>query len=237
MQWRMVGEPFPTKPMRAREASAFVSGVAFPRYRDELGMGMNLPNIITLSRIPLMFVIVGLMYCDFTGAATLAFWLFIAGAVGDWLDGYLARKQKLISNFGKLMDAMADKIMVLGIVIALVEKHEVWMVLALITLCREFLITAMRMVAVSKGVVVAADTGGKSKTMTQLIAIGFLLGGPMVAVDGTRLLHWNCDQFVYYVMKIGLWGFVAATVLSVWSGLRYISRNAAVVVGGESGIP
>jgi len=196
-------------------------------------VGVNLPNIITLSRIPLMFVIVGLMYCGFTGAATLAFWLFILAAVGDWFDGYLARKQKLISNFGKLMDAMADKIMVLGIVIALVEKHEVWLILALITLCREFLVTAMRMVAASKGVVVAADTGGKSKTMTQLIAIGFLLGGPMVAVDGTRLFHWDCGTFVYWVMQIGLWGFVAATVLSIWSGVRYVSRNATVVFGSD----
>ena len=65
---------------------------------------MNLPNLITLSRIPLMFAIVGLMYGEWLGAASLAFWLFIACAVGDWLDGYLARKQGLVSAFGKLMD-------------------------------------------------------------------------------------------------------------------------------------
>ena len=86
---------------------------------------MNLPNVITLSRIPLMFVIVGLMYYTWPGAATLAFLLFIGAAVGDWYDGYLARTRGLVSNFGKLMDAMADKIMVIGIVIALVDKHEI----------------------------------------------------------------------------------------------------------------
>ena len=71
-----------------------------------------------------MFVIVALMYYTWPGAATLAFALFIGAAVGDWYDGYLARKRGLVSNFGKLMDAMADKIMVMGIVMALVFKHE-----------------------------------------------------------------------------------------------------------------
>jgi len=152
---------------------------------------MNVPNAITLSRIPLMFVIVGLMYPTWPGAATLAFVLFIGAAVGDWLDGYIARKQGLVSNFGKLMDAMADKIMVIGIVIALVEKHQIPLALALITLCREFLVTAMRMVAASKGVVVAADSAGKSKTLTQLVALGFFLGAPMISQDGGYRLHWD----------------------------------------------
>ena len=94
---------------------------------------MNLPNLITLSRIPLMFAIVGLMYGEWLGAASLAFWLFIACAVGDWLDGYLARKQGLVSAFGKLMDALTDKIMVIGLVIAFVDRHEIPVPLALIT--------------------------------------------------------------------------------------------------------
>jgi CDP-diacylglycerol--glycerol-3-phosphate 3-phosphatidyltransferase len=192
---------------------------------------MNLPNAITLSRIPLMFVIVGLMYCGWPGAATLAFVLFLGAAVGDWFDGYLARKRGLVSNFGKLMDAMADKIMVMGIVMALVEKREIPVPLALITLCREFLVTGMRMVAASKGVVVAADTGGKSKTLTQLIALGFFLGAPMAATDGAHFLNFNAPTFVEYVDKVGVVIFVAGTVLSVWSGYRYISRNAQVVFG------
>jgi CDP-diacylglycerol--glycerol-3-phosphate 3-phosphatidyltransferase len=192
---------------------------------------MNLPNAITLSRIPLMFIIVGLMYCSWPGAATLAFVLFVAAAVGDWLDGYLARTRGLESNFGKLMDAMADKIMVMGIVIALVERREIPVPLALITLCREFLITGMRMVAATKGVVVAADGGGKTKTVTQLIALGFFLAAPMVSVDGTHAFHWDSVQFVGYVGNVGVIIFLAGTVLSVWSGYRYITRNARLVFG------
>jgi CDP-diacylglycerol--glycerol-3-phosphate 3-phosphatidyltransferase len=190
---------------------------------------MNTPNIITLSRIPLMFVIVGLMYCDFTGAPSLAFWLFIMAAVGDWYDGYLARKMKIVSTFGKLMDALTDKIMVLGLVVAFVDKHTIPVVLALITLCREFLITGMRMVASARGVVVPADGGGKAKTMTQLIALGFLIGEPMVKRDWTRLLPWKLDDFVTVVHYVGFYGFVLGTILAVWSGGRYVWRNKNVV--------
>lgn len=190
---------------------------------------MNLPNIITLSRIPLMFVILGLMYCDFPGAPSLAFWLFIFAAVGDWYDGYLARKRNIVSTFGKLMDALTDKIMVLGLVIAFVEQHAVPMALALITLCREFLITGMRMVASARGVVVPADKGGKAKTMTQLIALGFLLGAPMARDDWQRLVRWDLTYFAEIVYLIGLAGFVLGTFLAVWSGWRYVRKHKDIV--------
>jgi CDP-diacylglycerol--glycerol-3-phosphate 3-phosphatidyltransferase len=190
---------------------------------------MNLPNLITLSRIPLMFVIVALMYEKWPGAASLAFWLFIACAVGDWLDGYLARKRGLVSSFGKLMDALTDKIMVVGLVIAFVDKHEIPVPLALITMGREFLITGMRMVAASKGVVVAADRGGKTKTMTQLIALGFLLGVPMIARDWADFLPWDLSGFADLVYNVGYWGFVLGTFFAVWSGWRYIARYKDVV--------
>jgi CDP-diacylglycerol---glycerol-3-phosphate 3-phosphatidyltransferase len=192
---------------------------------------MNLPNTITLSRIPLMFVIVWLMYNSWPGAATLAFALFIAAAVGDWYDGYLARKRGLVSNFGKLMDAMADKIMVLGLVIAFVEMQKIPVALALITLCREFLVTGMRMVAASKGVVVAADSGGKSKTVTQLLALGCLLGAPMLSQDGAYLFHWDASSLAKSIGTAGVMIFIVGTALSVWSGYRYISRNSRLVFG------
>lgn len=191
---------------------------------------MNLPNLITLSRIPLMFIIVGLMYCEWLGAASLAFWLFILAAIGDGLDGYLARKRGLVSTFGKLMDALTDKIMVVGLVIAFVEKHEIPLPLALITLCREFLITGMRMVAASKGVIVSADSGGKTKTVTQLIALGFLLGAPMAGQDWAHFVPTlDLSTFVEYVYKIGLIIFIFGTFLAVWSGYRYVRQYKDVV--------
>lgn len=198
---------------------------------------MNLPNTITLSRIPLMFVIVWLMYETWPGAATLAFVLFIAAAMSDWYDGYLARKLGLISNFGKLMDAMADKIMVMGIVVALVDQQKIPLVLALITLCREFMVTGMRMVAASKGVVVAADGGGKTKTVTLLIALGFFLGAPMLRYDGASFLHWDASSAASAVERAGVFIYAAGTVLSVWSGWRYISRNSGLVFGDDARTP
>jgi len=195
---------------------------------------MSLPNIITLSRIPLMFVIVWLMYQGWLGAASLAFWLFIAAALGDWFDGYVARKRGLVSNFGKLMDALTDKIMVMGLIIAFVDHHTIWVALALITLVREFLVTGMRMVAATKGVVVAADRGGKSKTVTQLIALGFLLATPMVARDWAHFSPWDLQDFAAKANLTGTIIFWIGTILAVWSGCRYIVQYRAVVFGAAA---
>ncbi len=186
---------------------------------------MNLPNIITLSRIPLTFVIVGLMGVSIRGAATAAFWIFIIAAVGDWLDGYLARKQKIVSNFGRFMDALADKILVLGLLIALVAREmggAMWPLCAvLVVLSREFLVSGMRMIAATKGVVVAAERGGKPKTLTQMIAIGTLLAVPMISQDIGPWLGVDATEFVTWVQLAGMILFYAGTVLTVSSGLTY----------------
>lgn len=185
---------------------------------------MNLPNLVTLSRIPLMFVIVWLMYQPWLGAASLAFWLFIAAAVGDWWDGYLARKRDQISNFGKLMDALADKVMVLGIMIAFVDLDWIPVFWVLINLCREFLVSGMRMLAAARGLVVAADKGGKTKTVTQLIAIGFLLFVPMLAVDWAFFLGWDLSPYSEIIHKTGLVIFILGTAFAVSSGTAYLWR-------------
>jgi CDP-diacylglycerol--glycerol-3-phosphate 3-phosphatidyltransferase len=190
---------------------------------------MNLPNLLTLSRIPLMFVIVSLMQCQWRWAATLAFVLFIAGAVSDWLDGYIARKRGLVSNFGKLMDALTDKIFVLGLMIAFVVTDALPVFLVLLILCREFLITGMRMVAASKGVVFAAERGGKQKTVTQLIAIGFLLFVPMLQTDFACFLPWDLSPFAEAMHRTGLVIFIVATFFTLWSGYRYLMKYRGVV--------
>ena len=191
---------------------------------------MNLPNLITLSRVPLMFVIVWLMYQEWTGAASLAFWLFIIAAVGDWYDGYLARKLKQVSVFGKLMDALTDKIMVLGLMVALVDRDMIPIVWVLLTLCREFLVSGMRMMAAAKGVIVAADKSGKTKTLTQLIAIGFLLFVPMLASDWAFYLgSWDAAPYIEVIHKIGLGMFIIGTALAVGSGAAYIWRYKDLV--------
>lgn len=200
-------------------------------------MALNLPNFLTLSRVPLTFLIVWLMYQTWTGAASLAFWIFIIAAVSDWADGYVARKQGIVSNFGKFMDALTDKVLVVGLMVAFISQPEwslpLWYVL--ITLCREFMVSGMRMMAATRGVVVQADRGGKAKTMSQMIAIGFLLAVPMVQIDWaswTTAYDWRLLAEV--VHHIGLAGFAIGTFLTVWSGYRYMANNWQLMVDEES---
>lgn len=189
---------------------------------------MNLPNLITLSRIPTMFVIVGLMYCEFRGAASLAFLLFILAAIGDWLDGYLARTRGMISVFGKFMDALTDKILVLGIMVALVDKQAIPIVWVLIVLVREFLISGMRMMAASKGVVVAAERGGKLKTVIQLIAVSVLLAVPAIRSDLPSAFVSPWEDYIQSLHTLGLGLFIVATALTVSSGVSYALKYRKV---------
>lgn len=204
--------------------------------------GMNLPNLITLSRVPLMFLIVGLLYVDATGVATATFVLFVVAGITDWLDGHLARKRGQVSNFGILMDAVTDKVLLLGIMIALVHRDRIPLdlvflqlpmfvpvFLVLLILGREFLITGMRLVAASKGVVVAADKGGKQKTVTQIIAVGAFLLAQVTAVDVTGWLGMDLHAVARGMALIGLATFVVATGFTLSSGVRYFRRYGTLV--------
>ncbi|HKK29693.1 MAG TPA: CDP-diacylglycerol--glycerol-3-phosphate 3-phosphatidyltransferase, partial [Alphaproteobacteria bacterium] len=147
---------------------------------------MNLPNLLTLSRIPILFGIVGLLYLPFGGASSMAFALFVIGALTDWADGYVARKQGIVSKFGKLMDALTDKVFMVGLFIALLAVGILpdWTLpLLLLILTREFLITGLRLVAASSGIVLAAEKSGKHKTVSQIIAAILLLLAEAVRVD------------------------------------------------------
>jgi len=190
---------------------------------------MNLPNLLTLSRIPLMFVIVWLMRGEFSGAAIAAFVVFVIAGLTDWADGYAARKMGLVSNFGILMDALTDKILMLGLMIALVDVGQVHIFLVLLVLGREFMITGMRLVAATKGVVVSAENSGKQKTVTQILAVGaFLLedvfrkdlGGvegewTLQAANG---LHW---------LAVVL--FVLCVLMTLYSGMKYFRKYGELV--------
>ncbi len=198
-------------------------------------MRLNLPNLLTVSRVPAMFVIVALMYAEFQWAATLAFWLFIAAALTDWLDGKLARESGQVSTFGRFMDAVIDKVMVLGIMIALVNGeyfmgHQIPAMIALLCiLSREFMVSGLRMVAATKGVVVEADAGGKLKTFIQLNAIGWLLGARMFSEDFGDLFTGSEHWWLTAVNTGGITLFVLSTVLTITSGWTYFRRHGHVV--------
>lgn len=184
----------------------------------------NIPNIISLSRIPVLFMIVGLLYLPIRGAATLALILFILGAATDWLDGFLARKYNIVSNFGKMIDALTDKIFIIGLFVTLLALNflpEVSIFLILLIIGREFMVTGLRLVAASKGLVLAAERMGKIKTLTQIFTIGICLFNNMIIDDFPNFIQpwmesWN------EVLEVSF--LILATYLTVHSGINYIIK-------------
>jgi len=180
---------------------------------------MNLPNALTLIRMPLTFAIVALMYGDWPWAATLAFWLFIAAAITDWLDGKLARERNIVSDFGKFTDSLTDKVLVIGVMVALLDRDYlrpipsvIAMLMVLLVVTREFMVSGLRMMAAARGVVLAAERGGKVKTIVQLTALGFLLGEAMFARDLPRLVSLPLREVTRLIHWIG----IALFILSLW---------------------
>lgn len=192
---------------------------------------MNLPNVLTLSRIPILFGIVAFLYAPFTGASTIALVLFVVGALTDWADGYYARKQGLVSNFGKLMDALTDKVFMVGLFITLLAAHKLptWTLpLLLLILSREFLITGLRLVAASSGVVLGAEKSGKHKTVSQIVAAILLLLAIAVRNDFPELL----PVVVGDVLHLGgVVFFCIATLLTVSSGTQYMIKYWTLFTG------
>jgi CDP-diacylglycerol--glycerol-3-phosphate 3-phosphatidyltransferase len=199
-------------------------------------MRSTLANWMTVSRIPAMFVIVWLMNRDFPWAATIAFWLFIAAALTDWFDGMIARARGEVSSFGRFMDAVVDKVMVIGLMIALVVGdyfmgyENIALLLLLCILGREFLVSGMRMAAATKGIVVEADMGGKVKTFVQLNAIGWLMGARMMAQDYGDLFSPGDRWMITTLHVTGMVFYGLSAVLTVSSAISYFRRHGHVVL-------
>ena len=199
-------------------------------------MRFTLANWMTVSRVPAMFAIVWLMNRNFDWAATIAFWLFIAAALTDWFDGMVARARGEVSSFGRFMDAVVDKVMVIGLMIALVNDDYFMgydtfaMMLLLGILGREFAVSGMRMAAATKGLVVEADIGGKVKTFVQLNSIGWLLGARMMAQDYGHLFTKGDRWIITGIQYTGMGLYLLAAVLTITSGISYFRRHGYVVL-------
>lgn len=179
---------------------------------------MNLPNWITLGRLGLTAVFVlGISFPGPTGYL-VAVVSFIIAAISDWLDGYLARKLNLVTNFGKLMDPLADKILTSAAFLFLAVEGlcPVWA--AILILAREFLVTGLRQLAVEQGTVIAADWSGKWKTTFQLtFCITALIWIYLDSADLSPFLT-TLSKPDGWLQPISLWG---AVILTVSSGLQY----------------
>ena len=133
---------------------------------------MNVPNKLTILRMLLVPVFMVVYMVDaIPYHALFAAVIFIAASITDWLDGHIARKNNIVTNFGKFMDPLADKLLVTGALLCMIEKDIVPFWIVMIIISREFLVTGLRLVAVTKGIVIAAGKLGKLKTVVQLLAI------------------------------------------------------------------
>ena len=178
---------------------------------------MNLPNKLTVARVIAVpfFVIAYLLGPKFIWCFWVSLVLFIAASFTDMLDGKIARKRNLVTNFGKIMDPLADKILVYSAFCLMVGDGTVpgWMFIVI--LAREFAVSGMRTVAASEGIVIAAGMSGKIKTVLQMIAVPVLI-----------LAH-ALPQFsiIMIIGQIFLW---ASLIMTIYSGIEYIAKNKEV---------
>ena len=186
---------------------------------------LNIPNILTLTRIaaiPLMSVLL------MSPSQPAGFWaaaVFSLASITDWLDGYLARRLGIVTIFGKFLDPIADKLIVMAALIMILPFGRVpaWMVLVI--LGREIIITGLRGIASSEGIVIQASDLGKFKTIFQLVAIiGLLLHYDYNWLFGIehQLIHVNMHN-------VGMFFLWIATLLTVWSGVDYLARFIRII--------
>lgn len=182
---------------------------------------MNLPNRLTVGRLILTGFFVGFLSTSTHWGDVIALALFIIASLTDWLDGYLARKLDQMTNFGKLMDPLADKVLVASALVCLIPLGALpaWVVIVIIA--REFLITGLRQLAAGQGVILPADPLGKHKTAWQFITILFyliLLAAGDCFGDESRWLK-------FFWMSVGPWLIGITVVLTIYSGLAYLWKN------------
>jgi CDP-diacylglycerol--glycerol-3-phosphate 3-phosphatidyltransferase len=180
---------------------------------------MNLPNKLTLFRVFLIPIFVIIMLLDINNKYLIACIIFIIGSITDALDGYIARKHNLITDFGKFMDPLADKLLVIAALICMVEAELIpgWMVIIIVS--RELAVSILRAIAASDGKVIAASGGGKLKTISQMIAIILLL-------IGANFLKESIFLAGYITMLI-------ATLLTLYSGWEYLYKNKELFMNSK----
>jgi CDP-diacylglycerol--glycerol-3-phosphate 3-phosphatidyltransferase len=199
----------------------------------------HLPNLITFSRIGVLIALVWLVLQEWTGAATLAFFCILYGSISDFLDGYIARKYNLITNFGKIMDATVDKVMTLGSFVLLVWLGllpPIWLTIPIVALIalREIGITVLRMVAARKNFVMAAEKSGKWKTIWQVTGICVLFAVPMFEKDVSSWLGADLSLFALYVWINGYLFFLLCAWLTIGSGMKYLGKYGRLLLPGAS---
>ena len=175
---------------------------------------MNTPNKLTVARMILVPFFVLFILTGWGGEANryISLTLFVVASVTDWFDGYLARKNNLVTNFGKFMDPLADKLLVCSAMICMIDLKRLPAWFVIIIIAREFIISGFRLIAAENGIVIAANYWGKFKTASQMIMIILLI------------LHF--DGIFVILEQIFIWLSLALTIISL---ITYIWQNRTVL--------
>ena len=175
---------------------------------------MNTPNKLTIARMIIVPFLVIFLLTGWGGEANryISLTLFVVASVTDWFDGYLARKNNLVTNFGKFMDPLADKLLVCSAMICMIDLKRLSAWFVIIIIAREFIISGFRLIAAANGIVIAANYWGKFKTASQMIMIILLI------------LHF--DGIFVILEQIFIWLSLALTIISL---ITYIWQNRTVL--------
>ena len=175
---------------------------------------MNTPNKLTIARMIIVPFLVIFLLTGWGGEANryISLTLFVVASVTDWFDGYLARKNNLVTNFGKFMDPLADKLLVCSAMICMIDLKRLSAWFVIIIIAREFIISGFRLIAAENGIVIAANYWGKFKTASQMIMIILLI------------LHF--DGIFVILEQIFNWLSLALTIISL---ITYIWQNRTVL--------
>lgn len=192
---------------------------------------MNLPNKLTLLRIILVPAVIAAILIEFPYHFLIAGLLFGAAAITDALDGKIARRDNLITDFGKFADPLADKILVISVMVCFVKLNLCGAIPLIIIIFREFTVTSIRLVAAAKGNVIAANMWGKVKTVTQIVAIVsvFLMQFVYEILEGTMTDPIALVGIYDIFNIIGQVMFWIVAVITVISGVIYLKDNKDVI--------
>lgn len=194
---------------------------------------MNLPNKLTLARVIMVpfFVAVLLLVPQYFFFKWIALAIFIVASLTDLLDGYLARKYHLVTNFGKFMDPLADKLLVCSALIGLSSLHVIPAWITITIIAREFIISGFRLIAAEKGVVIAASMWGKWKTTFQMvmICVQMMVMDYYLIMDGGIAVETGLRAFYNVMVIIGNVTMYIALILTVVSLVDYLIKNKDIL--------
>lgn len=198
---------------------------------------MNLPNKITIIRIcmiPLMVIVPYLniqgnlpIFGGLTYSNLLVTVLFLLASITDFLDGYLARKHNLVTTFGKFLDPIADKLLVLSALMMLVESGIIPSWIPIIIAAREFIVSGIRMLAAGEGNVIAASWLGKIKTVSQMVAITFAFLGNKAFLSFLNQGLTGSELILNVLMSLGM---IVSVIATIWSGMDYFMKSKDIVL-------